>query len=291
MKQEKKLSENEFVHEEYKKNPYPLWLWIFIIAVIIALLGGIKSWIPMSSPPKVATPSSKNAAAQSDAEEGNFLKVSNRQFSLFLWQNSAFMRVNLKKTGYLPAFQLLDKITVEPDLADKQVVAPPEILFRYHVWDRLIGDVLIPRPIPVKEFQEFIAYCEEWQPKYWAEAPVGYVKWIGQISENDGDLQGLSLIVLPLQVRQAFHGWKNYFKEGDAINALPITFGEMKVFLEAYPHYARNYWRNIFLTDVPHYLWSNFSGKFDDAAKIPPQELAPFLKVAFFNFHQSELKK
>ncbi len=78
------------------------------------------------------------------------------------------------------------------------------------------------------------------------KSPEGYVKLIGSRDyikiEN---LQTLQENVLPLVVRQAFLGWKNYFIEGSKINDLKPTFSQIQEFLNQYPHYARQYWRNI----------------------------------------------
>ena len=50
---------------------------------------------------------------------------------------------------------------------------------------------------------------------------------------------------LPIIVRQAYQGWKNYFEEGPDINVLDPTYAEVNEFLKDHPHYMRNYWRNI----------------------------------------------
>lgn len=285
MSNQDKLPEKKFINESYKKNPLLLWIWVFVIGVIVFLL-----WVAWFT----SEEKSNNANIPKDlsVSVAGFFNVTNRQFSLFLWQHPSYMRVNYKKTGYLPAFQVLDKITVEPNLAEQKVVAPPEIIFLYHAWSRLLGNELIPRPIPVNEFIEFLEYCEEWQPQFWKMAPSEYVNLMQELKMNtERDLQDLPFTTLPLQVRKAFQGWKNNFKEADQINALSVTYGEIESFLKAYPNYSRNYWRNIYLRDVPSYLITPLQGGGVKTDPIPSTELAPFLKVAFFNFHQLGLRK
>lgn len=66
------------------------------------------------------------------------------------------MRVNSKtKSGYLPGFQYIDKLSIEPNMADLYAVAPPELLFLYHTWNRLLSPEFITRPIQLSEFKEF----------------------------------------------------------------------------------------------------------------------------------------
>lgn len=260
----KELSEKDFIHEEYPKDPYPFWIWLLVITTVLVLFSAGRSWFRQS--------------LQTQVEESPFLQVTNRQLSLFLWQYPEHMRAHVKaKTGYLPAFQYMDKVTPDPELADQYVVAPPELLFLFHTWHRLLGDVWIPRPITQGEFLEFLKDSEEWQPHYWREAPAAYKELVAalpQKPENE-DLQTL----LPLNVKQAFQGWKNYFKEGEKINQVQPTFGEMERFLTRYPHYGRSYWRNLLEKTTPHYL--EMRGKPNEM--IPVDQLAPFLKVAFFN--------
>lgn len=266
----KKLSEKDFIHEEYSKDPYPFWIWLFIIIGIVLLIWASRSWY--------------RHAVQSQLQVSPFLQVTNRQLSIFLWQYPEHMRAHVKaKTGYLPAFQYVDKVTPEPELADHSVVAPPELLFLYHSWHRLLGEIWIPRSIPQWEFRLFLEYAEEWQPRYWVDAPAAYQELVATLPEKsaDEDLQTQSFSALPLVVRQAFQGWKNYFHEGVPINQVTPTFDEMERFLRAYPHYQRSYWRNLLEKTVPHYLET--IGQEDASRTMPADQLAPFLKVAFFN--------
>lgn len=265
------LQEKNFIQNGYKKNPYPFWVWTAIVAALFALLLGGKTWYW----DQMRTQISNNP----------FLQVTNRQISLFLWQNPHYMRANAQtKSGYLSDFQYLNRVSVEPDLADRYVIAPPELLFQYHVWKQWLSDQTPMRPISQSEFLEFLDYSEEWNPKYWNSAPLAYIELVksitnGRISESN--LAVLSKARLPQDVRLAFQGWKNYFKEGDLINQVKPSYEQMKTFLDEYPNYARNYWRNI----VPNYL-ASYEKPASDSAIIPQQELSPFLRAAFFNFQK-----
>lgn len=270
------LEEKDFIHEEYSKNPFPFWLWLFLVTVVTCLIWGGISWYQKTLSWNLQT--------------SPFLQVTNRQISLFLWQFSDFMRANsANKTGYLPGFLYKDKISLDLPFGDEYAVAPPELIFLYHTWDRLISkEALAPRPIPIKEFREFLNYAEEWKPQYWPAAPEGYVLFSKSLeTTKEENLETLPESSLPFEVRLAFQGWKNYFKEGTLINQVKPTYEEMQNFLNNHPHYARNYWRNIVEKDVPEYLKTLTSGKFEPHDAISNKELAPFLKVAFFNDQQA----
>jgi len=88
---------------------------------------------------------------------------------------------------------------------------------------------------------------------------------------------------LPLDVRIAFQGWENYFKDKEAINQIKVTRKQLQEFLESHPHYARNYWRNI----VPNYL----KGHGEEDSELSPDELTPFLRTALFNYVQKSLAR
>ena len=270
------LSEKDFIQEGFKKNPLPFWIWFVLLTILVSLLWGGASWYYTKL----------NALIQTSP----FLQVTNRELSLFLWQNPEFMRVNAKdKNGYLPGFQYLNKVSLELAEADNYVIAPPELLFRYHTWHRLVGNTFSPRPIPVEEFREFLNYTDEWQPRHWPEAPSGYVELINDLPNTKlSDLAILSTTALPKEVRIAFQGWKNYFKEGQAINEVRPTVEEMRRFLNQNPHYARNYWRNIVEPTTPNYLKTFTFETMSPTAPIPSNELSPFLKVAIFNFLMAE---
>lgn len=263
------LSEKNFIHEEYPKHPYRFWIWFAIIAGVTYLLWLLFFWYSTTLTQQV--------------ESSPFLQVTNRQISLFVLQNPEFMRSQAKnKTGYLPGFQYVDRIGIDVPYADDYAIAPPEVLFLYHTWHRLLSESYPERLISPKEFREFLDYSQEWQPKNWREAPQGYVKLVAELPQTDiQDLSALPRDVMPQDVRLAFIGWKNFFKEGDQINAVRPSFDEMDAFLKEYPHYAFNYWRNIV---GKNYLKSYAEPKANKAGQISEDELAPFLRAAFYNY-------
>lgn len=267
------LSEKDFIQEGYRKNPFPFWLWLFLLTTIIALLWGGSTWYSG----KISTL----------FKESPFLQVTNRQLSLFLWQNPEFMRINSKqKSGYLTGFQYVDNVTMELASADHYAEAPPEVLFRYHTWNRLIKEESSFGKINPKEFRNFLDEVPEWEPTYWPNAPKGYIQMVsGLTSIKNDDLNTLNSVALPLDVRIAFQGWKNYFKDGEAINQVKPTFAEMRQFLGSHPHYARNFWQNIVADSTPDYL-KGLSIQKKDEGVVPANAMSSFLKVAIFNYLQ-----
>ncbi len=233
--------------------------------------------------------------ARTEIQSRPFLEVTNRELSVFLWQYPGFMRYFAKnKSSYLPGFQYANKQTLDLKSTEDYVIAPPEILFLYHTWKRLISSYTFNLPITPAEFSEFLNKVEEWQPKYWPGASKEYIKLIDDRSyEKVEDLQFLTEAVCPTIVRQAFLGWKNYYKEGDAINAVSPTYSQIEKFLKLYPNYARNFWRNIQEVDGKevageHYLESTIGEiKKSKDDIFPKEQLAPFLKVALYNAEQS----
>lgn len=280
MASNKELLEKDFIHESPSKNPFPLWLWFFIAIALGIVLWGGGSWF--------------NKTMSKEYADNLFLQVTNRDFSNFLWQFPEYMRINAKrKNGYLTGFQYENKVNILAGEAENWVVAPPEILFLYHSWQRQISREYAMRAIPLNEFKEFLNNVEEWQPSNWPKAPKNYTQLISTIDQatTPQDLSSLALTDLPAQVRQAFQGWKNYFKEGEAINAIRPTFAELQEFLKVFPHYARPFWRNIVNTSARNYLYSLESGKFNPEDPALENELAPFLKVAFYNYKKSLQEK
>lgn len=264
------LSEKDFINEGYSKNPFPLWLWLFLLTIGIALLWGISNWY--------------TDKVNIVFKESPFLQVTNRDISLFLWQNPEYMRINAKeKANYLPAFQYLDKVTIDLAYADHYAVAPPDLLFRYHTWKRLIKDEFVETPIPLKDFRDFISYAQEWDPAYWPAAPKEYISLVEGLPRSQvQDLSTLPLTTLPLDVRIAFQGWENYFKAGEAVNTMQVTQQQLQDFLNGHPHYARNYWQNI----LPNYLKSLGAGTKLNRDVVSSGEMASFLKVALYNYLQ-----
>lgn len=271
------LPERDFIQNNRPGNNLPYWLWGILFTMVVALIWGTGSWY--------------NKKINQELEANPFLQVTNREMSVFLWQFPEHMRVNVTtgKAGYLPGFQYIDKVSLEPEMADRYVIAPPELLFLYHTWKRLLSSEFIPRPIQLNEFKEFLLYAEEWQPKYWPAAPSGYVAFANALLENENIKQdSLKQVAPPKEVVQAFQGWKNFFKEGEAINKVFPTFAQMSDFLKVCPNYARNFWRNIVEDKYPNYLKSLTTEKNSSTEKIPKEELAPFLRVAFYNYTHHE---
>ncbi len=273
----RELQDKDLISEP--KNTRPTWVWMAIITAAIALLWGGKSFF--------------NFEGEEKYSKGPFANVTNREFTQFLWQNPEYMRANVSgKTNYLEGFQYLNKVTIEPELADQKVKAPPKVVFLYHTWHRLLGEEYFSRKIGPSEFRDFLNYAEEWKPEFWKEAPEGYKNLVeGLASSKVENLDTLPSNVLPLEVKKAFVGWKNYLLEGEAIDKVLPTFEDMSAFLKLYPNYSRNYWRNIQGGEKSDYLKSITVGKFDPKGIIPEKELAAFLKVAFYNWKQSLLKK
>ncbi len=276
------LPDKKFINESYGSDPGTLWIWLAFMAAFLAILWGIGSQYA--------------GYFQGKDIEKPFLQVTNREMSIFLWQNSELMRGNVKgvsKTAYLPAFEYAGgSVTVNPRAADQWVQAPPDLLFRYHTWSRLLRDEYIARPIPVHEFVEFIEFDEQWQPEYWPSAPAGYkdlVKGLDPLSKQD--MQSLPESTFPRSVRMAFEGWKNFRHEGEAIDGVRPTMKEMTAFLNGYPHYERSYWCNIVDKARHEYLKSLTKESAATDGVIPVDELASFLKVAFFNWQQAQKKQ
>lgn len=271
------LSEKDFIQDNIPKNNLPYWLWGILLTMFVALMWGGSSWF--------------NQKLDHEVESSPFLQVTNRQMSVFLWQFPEHMRVNAKsgKAGYLPGFQYIDSLAIEPGMAEKFVEAPPELLFLYHTWNRLLRSEFIVRPIQLSEFKEFLLYAQEWQPKNWPEAPNDYARFANELLQSKAiDPASLPEVEAPKEVLQAFQGWKNFFKEGESINQMNPTYEQMAAFLERSPHYSRNYWRNLLIDEYPKYLKTFYSGDYTPTLAIPKNELAPFLKVAIYNYLQTQ---
>jgi hypothetical protein len=274
------LSEKDFIQNGWSLTSMPFWLWLFLIAVLAALVWGAMGWY--------------QGFLQKEKNKDPFLEVTNREFSVFLWQFPSFLRVNVsKKTGYLTGF-LTTSENFDSATAEEFITAPPDLIFLYHTWHRLSAPDVMGRPIHPIEFDDFLQQLSEWQPMNWKTAPDEYRQLVDSKNylkmEN---LQTLPEATLPIIVRQAFLGWKNYFLEGPRINDVQPTFAQVKSFLEQYPTYARNYWRNI--ERINHqevagsnYLYDLFKGAFTPDAIVPKEQLAPFLKVALFNAEQAK---
>jgi len=180
-------------------------------------------------------------------------------------------------------------VTVDPKLADQYVSAPPELLFRYHTWDRLLRKNYFPRPIPMREFAEFLEYDQQWHPQYWPDAPQQYrdlVQTLDPVSEENLDLR--PEWVLPLAVKQAFQGWRNYIYEGEAVNNIQPSVKDMRAFIAEHPEYRRSLWMNIVDDGRVRYLSLLANNEAQPEERLPVFQLSPFLRVAYFNFLQTQ---
>lgn len=264
------LPDDKLIHEGYKQDPGNFWAWILIAAAVAALIwGGISQYTNYMHETTQPRP---------------FLQVTNREMGRFLWQNPEMMRANVRvKSAYLPAFAVGDGMRLDPALADELAIAPPEVLFRYHTWQRLVGGVWFPRPIPAWRFVAFLQEAPEWTPYYWKNAPSSYAEFVASLDHNSTlDLSALQTSTLPQEVRSAFQGWQNFHDEGKQIAAMQPTYTEVKQFIESYPAYARPLWQNI----VEKYLASLATHAPDDTA-MPSEEIPPFLRVALYNAKES----
>lgn len=265
------LPEKKFINESFGKNPYPFWLWLAITAAIAGIIWGSGFWF--------------QRVIHDLAANKPFLEVTNRDFSLFLWENTSLMRPNVQsKTGYLSAYGIEDIQGMDFTHAEEYVEAPPEVLFLYHTWHRLIGNTYFHRAISPNEFLQFLAYAKEWDPSHWSKAPQAYIDLIKNLPNTpEGNLDDLPTSTLPIEVRKAFQGWKNYFVEGKEIAQLRITYGMMKDFLSANPYFQRNYWRNIHI----HYLEKTG----EKEGLIPNENVPVFLRLALYNDLKSKEQK
>lgn len=259
------ILEKHFIHESNHKRIFSVGIWLFAAALFVLGLIFAQTWYNLKVDGLYST--------------SPFLRVTNRDMSLFLWQHPEFMRIHAKqKLFYLPAFKYVDKVTIDLTEADKYVSAPPEVLFRYHTWDRLIKDEFVASSIPVREFQDFLSYAPEWQPYYWKAAPKEYRQLIDSLpSTSLSDLSTLPSHILPVSVQMAFVGWRNYFKDGEAINLATSVVGNVRTFLSEHPHYSRSYWRNLFSSYLNNLEVSEVN------ETVSPEEISSFLRVALYN--------
>lgn len=217
-----------------------------------------------------------------------FFAVTNREFSLFLWQNPEFMRRHAtRKDGYLPGFKRSGRQGMEVEDADEQVVAPPNVLFRYHIWNYLLSENFFSRKILPKQFLQFLQDEPAWQPEHWPLAPDDYRRLV-QLSHTWQDLSTATEKELPQQVRQAFIGWLNYFEEGEEINEQQVKQKDLLQFLTLYPNYRRSLWQNLVQEYAPLYLKDIDDPFLSEDALVAQEKMTPFLRVAFFNWYQRE---
>ncbi len=263
------LPEDQFIHEGYRQHPWYFWGWLAVVMACSLLF-----WFGLD---KYATTLNREYA------DRPFLRVTNREMSLFLWQNPSYMRVHAaNNNGYLVAFDYVDKIGLKPEYADEFAIAPPELLFLYHTWERQIANEWPERPIYADELYAFLFEVSEWLPRYWPMAPKKYVELVKRLPKlGKENLSHLSHHELPLDVKRAYAGWRNYFFEGAQIEQASFTRKQVKTFLSAYPHYRRNYWCQIVGS---HYLADLENLSLESNEYLSQGTLAPFLRIALYNW-------
>lgn len=237
------LKDKDFIQNEPGKWNIPTWVWFFLLLLFCGLLMQFFVWF-WHSTATVAVP------------QPPFYQVTNREMSLYLWQNG-----DLRKPLY------------QTENADQLAIATPEQLFRYHTWNRLLKSEFTNTPVPADDFMKFLSEMPEWLPTNWPAAPDQY-KALLLSKSQPSDLS----TQLPLEVRIAFQGWKN-LSQKDEIDKLQPTKEQIEKFLLAHPHYARNYWRNI----EPGYL-----GSLSAHDSVPDNEVPAFLRQAIFNAQPSK---
>lgn len=276
------LSEKDFIQNGKSFYSFPFWIWLFLVSVIVICILGTRTLYEQF--------------LDKEEQESPFLQVTNRELSVCLWQFPHLLRVNVaKKSNYLPGF-LSTNENIDVKYEAEFVSAPPDLLFLYHTWNRLLVPEYIVRPITPSEFEEFLHQLPEWEPVNWSKAPREYVEMVqAKAYSTSQDMQALPKTTLPMIVRQAFLGWKNYFKEGKEINAFQPTFAAVKKFLEQHPHYTRSYWRNIQTINGSEIASSDYLEIFlnnptSSNTLFPKEQIASFLQVALYNAHQAEKK-
>lgn len=277
------LSEKDFIQDRQTTAPFPFWVWLFLATLGISLMWGTKGFYEQN--------------LKKFEKSDSFLHVTNREFSVFLWNFPNYLRANVeKKQGYLPYFEP-DRPSFALGAQDSYVAAPPDLLFLYHTWKRLLTPEFIGRSISPEEFSEFLEQANEWQASNWSQAPQAYKDLLNQkIYKNLSNLQVLPESALPLVVKQAFQGWKNYYKEGEQIDNIKVTLAQVQEFLKHYPGYERSNWRNISqVADQPvagkNYLLSLQQEILDKSKNFPNEQLSQFIKVALFNEEEAKKEK
>ncbi len=271
---EENFSEKHFIKEKQICTK-SFWLNLFLFALMLLLTVSVYNW--------------QQKKLQENIANDSFLKVTNRDLSLFLWQFPSFMRLhNKSKVAYLEGFHP-NFAGMRPHAPESYATVPPDLLWLYHNWKQLLAPIFIPRKINAIEFEKFLQALPEWLPEAWPNAPVEYKVLVNtQAFQKTSDLQNLSYIDLPLAVRQAFVGWKNFKLEGNAINQYHPSPSQINVFLQKFPQYQRHLWRNIEQIDghqIAEHTYLSNAALLEKSIKLPV-----FLKVALYNDYQSALE-
>lgn len=261
------------------KDTSPFWIWLVLLGMGVLLLSSLFNWVETEKEKKIS--------------HAPFYEVTNRSFSLFLWENPQFMRANVStKQAYLPGFRYLGSVTGEPEQADQWVQAPPDLLFYYHTWDRLVGKEFSLRSFLGVTFLSFLQGDPMWQPCCWKDAPENYKAIVEEIDKKyAGTVPEQVVRQLPLPLLQAFQGWNNFMNEGLLIDDFEPTYADLEKFLTKNPHFERSLWKNLLLKTSPKYLWTYTYLPYNKEDVVPREEMSSFLLSAIFNFVQAEKKE
>ena len=117
-----------------KRSQLPIWASLLAFVALILLGYGVVHWVHVS---RANTPYANP-----------FLHVTNRDYSLFLWQNPEMIGQG-RERGYFSAFGAQgNESWLDPILADEMVVSPEYQLMRYHAWNIYARDYLPQRTRP-----------------------------------------------------------------------------------------------------------------------------------------------
>lgn len=262
------LEEKDFIRES-TLSPTPFWIWFALFLLFVGLV-----WF--------AERSFHAVVGKEEGIEKAFYEVTERDFSVFLWQNPGLRE---EYSHLVPSFFASEK-RPGSQIAGQIVLAPPALLFLYHTWHRLLAPYQFRRPIPADDFAAFLEEVPIWQPKYWPKAPQPYQTLVASLDEmGEVDLSPFPLATLPHEVRSAFIGWLNAAKEGQLIREFRPSAGVVRSFLEKYPHYGRSYWKNIEDSPERKYLFS--LSEMPENEPVGNDRMTPFLRQAVYNYTQA----
>jgi hypothetical protein len=267
------LMEKDFISEKgLKKSSKPTFQYLLLVIAVIALTWW---WVSFK----------QNWIASNNQEFG---KVTNREFSLFLWQNPEYTRrLAYEKDHHLTQFSKDGGVHIVKNHAEDIVEAPPSLVYNYYYWKKFAGDIDFSREIERDFFYSFLESCPEWLPENWNNAPKSYSK----ISESLLQLSSKEFKelqqTLPDNLRQAFFGWLNYYHEGNLINAVAPSYEEVQSFLKEHPNLKRNIWKNLLLEQAPNYLQSALDSSIDKEKLYPQGEMTSLFKLLYFNIKDS----
>lgn len=174
------MASNELADDQLIENnsiDHRAWGYLGKILVFAALLGAFASTV--------------FSIQRTRQAENPFLQVTNREFSLFLWQFPEYMRANVSgKVGYLPGFKFEGNFEIESGQEDDYVSAPSEVLYLYHAWKQLLWNQgpdinadtfftkgeLVNRIRPTYgKMRQFLEKYPHYRPNYWYNFDRNYL--------------------------------------------------------------------------------------------------------------------